>query len=1093
MNEHEFDFCVWRAAFASGILRSHLRSVAISRPLRALAILMLALTSVITVHAQQGRATVFGTVTDDSGATIPNAVVTLTNSDTSQKQTTASSALGTFNLPSVIPGHYSVSITAAGFQTYVAKNITLAVDQSLQVSAKLAVGAVSTQVIVNDSSAAQVDTHSATISQVIDTERVKDMPLNGRNPLQLQYLVAGAGAVSSGGAGQAEEDTVAINGNRANSNNYTLDSADNEDPFFNTPSVVPNPDALDQFSMKTSNYGVDEGRGSGSQMNAILKSGTNKFHGVLFEYLRNSAMDAQNYFKSPTKPPYRRNQFGGTIGGPILPNRIFFFFAYQGTRLNSSPSAINITVPSAAERKGDFSEMLPGTVLNLPGTSTPSINNNLTAYVNPASTAFLNTFVPLPNESGNHYAYNPTSTETQDQYIGTLNSTLSAHDTILGHVVYVNDKSTQEPNGANLPGFLAQINYENWNVAVNEVHTFSPHLVNMFVFGLNDIRRHQLPIIPAQQTWQSLGSGIVRSDSTALIGWQTGVNGYFQAASRWPLSQLRTGYQFTDSLSWNHAKHNVMFGGDLRPQFTDQSQTYLSDALVTFSGNYTKNALADLVVGRPVSINQGSPNAGKPSAITPDLFVMDDWQVSPRLALNLGIRWEPFVPLHDRLNHISQYRPGQQSTEFPNAPLGYVFPGDAGVPLNTYNSRWGVFAPRVGVAYDVFGNGKTSLRAGFGISDASVRSQALNNISSNVPYAYSVAIASPTGGLTNPYSDIGGNPFPYTPPPPSQYSNFVFKSPLAAVVNFAPNFRNAQVYQWNLNVQQELPSRTTLTLAYIGNAGEHLFEQVESNPAVATNPGSTTQARRINPHFTSITQMFSGGHSSYNSLQATLNKQLSHGLTVMTSYTWGRTFDMGSDDSSSLFNPFNYTAARGPADFDIRNSYVASFIWTLPSPEGNALWNRAFVKGWMLSGIVQLHTGTPFTILSGADRSQSGVGLDHADQIGPTKTYNGSSHAAEVAKWFNTASYTTNAIGTFGNSRRNSLVGPGNEVVDFGFSKPLPTPESFQLIFRAEAFNILNHANFGTPSANFASQSTFGQIQSASAPRDVQVSLRVEF
>jgi hypothetical protein len=1045
----------------------------------------------------QGRATVYGTVTDSVGGAIPNAVVKLTNTATSQVQSTITSGLGIYNLPSLIPGHYSLEVTATGFQTFVAQDLTLAVDQNLSLNPKLTIGMVTNQVVVNESDAVQVDTHSSTISEVVDSQRVKEMPLNGRDPLQLQYLVAGAGAVSAGGGGQAESQVVTINGNRANSNNYTLDGADNEDPFFNSPSVVPNPDALDQFSMKTSNYGANEGRGSGSQSNAILKSGTNKLHGLLFEYLRNSAMDAQNYFRSPTKPPYRRNQFGGTVGGPILRNRLFFFFAYQGTRLNSSPSGVNITVPSAAERTGDFSEMLPGTVLNLPGTSTPSTDNNLTAYLNPAVTAFLNAFVPLPNKTGNQFAYNPASTTHEDQYIGTLNSTLRSNDSVFGHIVYVNNKTSQEPNASNLPGFLAQINYENWNVAVNEVHTFSPRLINLFVFGFNDITRHQLPIVPAQQTWQSFGSGLVRADSSALIGWQTGINGYFQAASRWPLNQLRSGYQFSDSLTWTKGKHSLSLGGDLRPQFTNQSQTYLTDGALTFSGTYTKNALADLIVGRPSAISQGTPNGGKPASITPDLYAVDDWKISSRLTLNLGVRWEPFVPLHDRLDRVSQYRPGEQSTVMPNAPVGYVFPGDKGVPSNTYASRWGEIAPRIGFADDVFGNGKTSLRGGFGIFDASVRSQALNNLSSNLPYAYTLAISSPTGGLNNPYSDIGGNPFPYTPPSPSQFSTTTFNSPLAAMTDYAPNFRNARVDQWNLNIQQELPGHTLLTLAYVGNAGEHLFQQTEFNPAVATNPGSSTQARRINPGFSSITRQFSGGHSSFNALEVTFNKPLSHGLTVLTSYTWGRVFDMGSDDSSGLFDPFNYRAARGPADFDIKSNYVASFIWALPGPEANTLLNRAFVKGWEFNGIIKLQTGLPFTISSGADNSKSGVGSDHADQIGPIKTYNGSSHAAEVAKWFNTASYTTNAVGTFGDAGRNTVVGPGYEDVDLGFNKTLPTPESFKLIFRAEAFNMLNHANFGNPGANYSAQSTLGKITSTRAvfgdPRDMQVSLRLEF
>jgi hypothetical protein len=888
---------------------------------------------------------------------------------------------------------------------------------------------------------------------------------------------------------------VAINGNRQNANNYTLDGADNEDPFFNTPSVVPNPDALDQFSMKTSNYGAQEGRGSGSQMNAITKSGTNHFHGALFEYLRNDAMDAKGYFAGPVKSPLRRNQFGGTIGGPILKDRLFFFFAYQGTRQTSSPNAINLVVPSAAERTGNVAELLPSTQLTIPGTSTPAPRNDLTAYVNPAAVNFLNTFVPLPNKAGNQYSYNPASSTYEDQHIGKIDTTIKNRDVLSGRFVYVNNKVLQVPNTTNLPGFLAQINCTNYNVAVNETHRFSPKLVNVFTFGFNDIARHQLPVIPKQVSWADLGSGIVRAVGNAPLGWDTTVSGNFTSLSRWPLHQLRAGYQYSDVLNWTLGSHNLTLGVDLRQQYTDQSQTFQSDGSLTFNGTFTKNSLADFLVGRMSKITQQSLNGGRPEATTPDLFVQDDWKLSNRLTVNLGLRWEPFVPLRDRLNRVSQHRAGQQSKVLPKAPVGYVFPGDAGVPTNTYPGRWNVFAPRVGFAYDVFGDGRTSLRGAYGIYNASVRSQALNNISTNLPYAYSLSISSPTGGLSNPYSDIGGDPFPFNAPTPSQYANYTFASPLAALNDFAPNFRNGRTDQWNVNVQQQLPGQGVLTVAYVGTTGEHLFLTVEENPALATNPGSSTQARRINPNFTTITHQFSGGHSSYHALQASYNKRISHGVTVLANYTWARSIDNGSDDSSTLFNPFNYRAARGLSDFDIRNSFVTSFIWKLPEPRSNSLLARAFAKGWQINGIVKLATGTPFSVTSGVDNSKSGVNADLADRTKLAVTYNGASRANQVAKWFDTSAYTVNAVGTFGNSGRNSLIGPGLENADVGFNKVIPSTEFTRLLFRAEAFNVLNHTNLANPNSSLSS-SSFGRITALNtngSPRVLQAALRLEF
>jgi hypothetical protein len=1064
--------------------------------LSLLALLVLLAVPASTLLAQ-GRATVFGTVTDATGAAVPNAHITLLNPATQQTQNAVSSGDGNYNLASIVPGTYQVTVVAPGFQSFVATSIVLQVDENRELAVKLTIGSTTDQVTVTENSSAQVDTRSSTLTEVVDSDRVKELPLNGRNPLQLQTLVAGAGAVSQGGGGQAQSDQVAINGSRPNSNNYTLDGADNEDPFFNTPSIVPNPDALDQFSMKTSNYGAGEGRGSGSQSNAITKSGTNKFHGNAFEYLRNDAMDALSYFHSATKPPFRRNQFGGTLGGPVLKDRLFFFFAYQGTRQNSSPSSVNIVVPSAAERTGNFGEVT-GTQLLIPGTSTAAPNNNLTAYVNPAAVNFLNAFVPLPDptKTGNQYSYNPSSTVYEDQYTGKLDTTLGAKDTLSGRIVYVNNKVLQEPNTSNLPGFLASINYENWNVAVNETHSFSTHLLNLFTFGYNNIARHQLPVIPKPLSWQDLGSGIVRASSTAPIGYETTVTGAFSAASRWPLNQLRSGYQYSDTVNWTLGNHNLSFGGDLRQSFTDQSQTYRTDSALTFSGTYTRNAIADLLVGRPSAINQQSFNGGKPSNVIPDLYIQDDWKITRRLTANLGLRWEPFVPLHDTLNRVSQYRPGQQSTVLPNAPVGYVFPGDAGVPTNTYNARWGVFAPRVGLAFDVFGDGKTSLRAGFGIYDGSVRSQSLNNLSTNLPYAYSLSISSPTGGLSNPYADIGGNPFPFTAPTPAQYSSYTFKTPLAALTDFAPNFRNSRVDQWNVNVQQQLPGDAVMTLAYVASAGEHLFTQVEANPALAAKAGATTQARRINTNFTSITRQLAGGHSSYNAFQATYNKRISHGVTVLANYTWARSIDNDSDDLISFYNPFNYSAGRGLSDFDIRNSFVTSFIWKLPEVGGNDLWKKAVAKGWEVNGIVSALSGSPFSVTSGVDNSRSGVNMDLADRTGAITTYNSASHAQQVAKWFNTAAYTTNAVGTFGNSGRNTVIGPGYVNFDFGFNKSIPTPSFAKLTFRAEAFNILNHANFANPNSSVSAGSSFGKITALrynANPRDLQVALRLDF
>jgi Carboxypeptidase regulatory-like domain len=1038
----------------------------------------------------QGRATIFGAVVDPSGAAVSGAAITVTNTATQEIRRTVSDGKGEYVVPDLEPGTYNLTAAASGFEGYIQKGIKLEVDENRRSSVQLSVGATAQQVVVNDDTV-QVDTRSSTISEVVDSDRVKDLPLNGRNALQLQNLVAGAGAISTGGGGQAENSVTAINGARQAENNYTLDGADNEDPFFFTPSVFPNPDALAEFSLQTSNYAAQSGLGSGAQMNAITKSGTNAFHGTLFEYVRNQMFDATGYF-AKVVPPFHQNQFGGTIGGPVWKDHSFFFFAYQGTRQRSSPSAETLTVPDAAERGGNFSEITKQ--LNYPGTATPVPGNIFPASsLSPASQAFLSTFVPLPNSANNIYSYSANTLMNDDQYIGRLDTSLSANDQLSGRILSDANVQNSLPSTNDLPGFVANIDYVNWNLAVNETHTFSADLLNQFTFGFNDIQRVQTPIIPVQKTWGDLGAGVVRAAS-GPIGYDTEIQSYFTAESRWPLSQYRHGYQFSDTVSWTRNAHTIYLGGDLRRSYTHQFQDYIADGQFIFSAVYTGNQLADFETGHEATFTQDSYNAGEPVNLLPDLFVQDDWKVSRRLTLNSGVRWNPFVPYHDQLNAVSQFIPGEKSTVYPTAPVGYVFPGDAGVSQNTISTRWHDFAPRVGFAYDVFGDGKTSLRGGYGIFYAFVREQALNNLSSNQPFGIALSVTQPSGGMANPYSNTG-NPFPYVPPQTEQEKEtYAFNLPLTLTV-WQPSFRDGRVQQWNLNLQQQV-SNWVFTIAYVGSVGEHLFLQFERDPAVYGAPGNTTEARRIfAPNFGSITTQFSGGHSTYHALQLSANRRLSKGLTVLANYTWSKSLDNGSSDTSSPFDPFNISSNRGLSDFDIPQSLVTSFIWRLPETSTHNYLVKNLVNGWQTTGILTLQKGIPFSVTSGVDNSQSGVGADLADLIGNPHIYSYSSKANEVAKYFNTSAYKVNALGTFGDSGRNRLIGPGIENIDFAVLKSLYSSERVRTVFRGEAFNLFNHTNLGQPVSNFSS-STFGQINSLntnSNPRVLQLALRAEF
>lgn len=1041
----------------------------------------------------QGSATIFGIITDPSGGAVPGVAVAVQNERTGLARHSTTQPDGSYNFPDLPIGTYDITAENTGFKRFVQNGITLQVDENRRVPIELQLGSTSENITVTGQ-VAQVETRSDTLREVIDSARTTELPLNGRNPLQLQYLVAGAGKVSAGGGGQAENDVVSINGSRQNSNNYTLDGADNEDPFFNSPSVFPNPDALDEFDMQTSNYSAAEGRNAGAVMNAVTKSGTNSLHGTLFEFLRNQDLDARNFFANSVSP-FKRNQFGGTLGGPIRKDKTFFFASYQGTRVASSPGTQTPVVPTAAQRAGNFGG---SKALKNPNTGAPLAGNIIPASeMSVPVQNFINAFVPLPNAPNSVYTFASQQRTVDDQAVAKIDHSISTNNQVSGRLIFERNDTNQVPTATTLPGFAALISYKSWNVSVNDIHTFSPRLVNQFTFGFNDITRNQIPQIPSQKSWVDLGSGFARSAS-GPIAYDTEINGYFNAESRYLLNQYRKGFQYSDGLNWTVGAHSLRFGGDLRQNMVDQGQNFQTDPQVLFTANYTGLSLADFIAGRENSFTQGSPNAGRPRTLEPDLYVQDTWKATRRLTLNLGLRWDPFLPYRDLNQALCQVRLGQQSTVYPTAPTGYVFPGDAGVSETTINAKWANFAPRVGFAFDPFGNGRTSIRGGYGIFYSVLRGQALNNLSSNEPFAISLNVVQPSGGLINPYQNTG-SPFPFQPPTTAQErQTFHFFLPLTTITEWDPNFQNAQVQQWNFSVQQQLFSDWILTAAYVGSAGHHLFMQNQLNPAIYGKPGSSVNARRLlAPNYTSIIDQLSVGNSSYNALQLSANKRFQHGLTVLMNYTWSKSIDDASNDTSAPSDPFDIERDRAHSDFDVPQRFVSSVIWQLPGVKNGGFLPRLLASGWEFNGILTLQSGSPFTVTSGVDNSQSGVGADRANVIGDPSLSTSRPTAQLLQRYFNTAAFTVNPVGTFGNSGRNILYGPGVVTLDFGVIKALALAERCKVQFRAESFNFFNHANFGNPNSN-VSAATFGTItgtngSDAGSPRVVQLALKITF
>lgn len=1033
----------------------------------------------------QGSVTIFGTVTDATGGIVTGATITAVHTQTGFARTTTSGTDGTYAITQLPVGIYLVKVELAGFQTFIQKDVQVQVDENRRVNMVMKPGAVTESVTVA-AEVAQVDLRTGALREVVDSQRIVELPLNGRNPLQLQYLVAGAGGRAA--QGQAQNESVSINGSRGNANNYSLDGADNHDPYFNTPAVFPSPDALEEFSLQTSSYGADKGRNAGAFMNAITKSGTNALRGSAFEFLRNEALNARNFFAN-TVPPFRRHQFGGTVGGPIRRDKTFFFASYQRTTQRSDPGSVTATVLTEAQRHGDFSAL--ATPLRDPRGGIFPGNVIPAGRLHPAAVQFLDAFVPLPNRAGGLLTFASQETLADDQIIGKIDHQVSGANRLSGRFLYnFNDRG--EATG-NLPGFLAAIEYSNWSFALSDLHVFSRRGTNALTFSYNDIDRRQLSVVPGNRTWIDFGAGFTRAfTADAPAGMHTMVDGYFNAFSRFPLNHFRKNIQISDMVTLTRGAHLFKMGGDMRRSILDLQELFRGDPFVRFRATFTGDAAADLLLGLPSIVEQIAEDTNHPRATEYAAFVQDDWTVSSRLTLNLGLRWDPYLPFIDETDRFSQVREGQQSEVFPAAPRGIVFPGDRSVERSIIEKRLATFGPRLGFAYDPFGTGRTSVRGGYGVFSAQIRQQAHNQISTNQPFSLKLTINNPSGGLTSPYADTG-NPFPFQPPTDDrERASYRFLTPMA-VTQWDRNFRNAVAQQWNVNVQQQLWNSYIVTVAYVGSSASHLFMTNELNPAIFGAPGRTLdERRRLFPTFASITNQSSDASSTYHALQLTVNKRLSHGFTLQSNYTWSKLLDTASGDGDGSPNPFDVEGNRGPSDFDIAHRFVASYIWQLPELSSRSALVRRVFGGWETNGILTLESGAPFSVLSGRDNSQSGVNRDRADQVGDPKLDPDRPRAELIAEYFNKAAFRTNAPGTFGNSGRNILRGPGFASVDFGVIKNVRLGYGHRLQFRTEVFNLFNRVNLGMP-VNNVSAPNYGQIISAGSPRVIQLALKYAF
>jgi hypothetical protein len=1038
------------------------------------------------LFAQLDTGNITVTVKDAAGAIVPGARVVLHNEATGiDLRTGVTNEQGSYTFVLIPSGSYSLRVEQRGFKSYEQSRIYLQVNEQIAVPITLQVGELSEQVTVT-SAAPLVESTTATLRETVDRVRVSELPLNGRNVLQLQILIPGS--VSAGSLDQgANTPGYAVNGGIGGSNMYSLDGAEYQDSYFNAPLPFPNPDAIQEFTIQTNSYSAEFGRNRGASINAVTKSGTNDFHGGAFEFVRNNDFDSRPFF-STAVPVFKRNQFGAQFGGPIRKNKTFFFAAWQGTHVRGTPTTSTAQVLSSAERTGNFSQLLPKTITD-PLSNTPFPGNIIpqSRFSAPAVN-FLNKFVPLPNLGQNYVTPQPSPADG-NQYLTRIDHEFNEKDRLYGRYIY-NDDFLFSPAG-NLANWGINQTFHRQGVVVGETHLFSPALVNNFQFSFNRVFSYivQTPDF----LWSDLGANLAPA-SPVTHSWQNlTISGYFNAVTGTFWDLARNAYGINDSVSWNHGRHSASFGAQIARYHVDQVNEFYSRFGGTFNGFATGDSAADFMIGDLNQLRMVGVLSNSLSQTNWQFFASDEFRAAPRLTITLGLRWQPDLHFTEASGKESSFRPGLQSAVFPNAPTGLLFKGDSQLPSNVIAPSWHNFAPRAGLAYDLFGNGKTALRAGYGIFYDDFASIRLNRFPLIQPYVLDTTVFAVP--LSDPF--LGNSPYPFVPPvTAAQKKAYRFVTP-AATTSFNPDFRTPYTQQWNFNIQQQLPFQIVVTAAYVGSKSDRLFGSHNLNPAVY-GPGATvanTQARRIYQAFGTLEEESTVGYSQYHSFQLTVNKRFSRGFTLLAAYTFSKDIGLTSSQSEGSLgtrDPNNWNLDKGLISTDRPNILAISSVWQAPSPSGNKVLKGA-LGGWELTGIFTATSGAPLTVRAGVDRSLNGQGLDTADQVGDWRINGSRSRAAEALQWFNTAAFALPALGTVGASGIDIVRGPAMSNLDLALFRNFTVKERWKFQYRVEFFNALNHTVLGNPNTTLTN-ATFGKILSTqTAPRIGEMGLKLSF
>jgi hypothetical protein len=1042
--------------------------------------LLAALSLTVPAWSQSVDTGFLGTATDDSGAAVPGATVTITSPSTGVSKTVVTGAQGEYAVRYLTPGTYDLTITAQGFTMQTQKGVVLQLGQQDKLDFALHVGGTA-QVVEVHGTQPLLQSENASLGAVIGPERTQNLPLNGRKFDDLAVLTPGVSVYNPDiHSSSTDGSAISSNGGRSTWGQINLDGVtmtNNRHAYVN---LYPSIDAIQEFRVQTGNYSAEYGGSAGSNVNIQLKSGTNDFHGSVFEFIRNDAVDARNYFiPSPLpKNVLKQNQFGGTIGGPIVKDRTFFFASYEGLRsVEDFPGTAQVL--TAAQRQGDFSATQTP-ILN-PATGQPYPNNQLP--VNPVSQQIIDTYMPLPNIANSNGAANYAGSSegdlSVDQGIIRLDHHFNENNQVFLHYIYANRNfPTTDLN----PAFRFTGTYPIHNAALQYLHIFSPTLLNELRVGTNLEHVKQLSV--------RTGTGFT-IESLGINGFKVGgpngrplnpneegfpilnISGYLgmgddKAASN--LDDSRT-YQVADTVTWTKGQHTLLFGTDLRYVQDNATTNNTPFGEMDFTSDIAGDPAAAFMLGYPrTSLTPEGVPITKARQWKTAEYVQDNWKVTPKLTLNLGMRYDIFAPPVD-INNVSR------TLDF-STPTPTLVPG----PGQRLNNIWSItykdFGPRIGFAYSA--TPTIVVRGGYGIFYYGGQFDNINILQLNPPTAGSLTITNPS---TDPVATIQ-NPVPASLYPANPFFN-------AVTVPADRKRPDLSLQTYNLTVSKQFGSNV-LDVSYVGVKGTHLDSSIKNFNSPAPGPGDI-QARRPYPTWARIRYQDFGGASSYNGLQTHFEHRLTQGLSLTAAYTWSHELDNQAFDTNGggcgCQNP------RQPHEWasgvtDQRHSLAIGYVWALPKMSAPHGFMQA-VNGWTLNGLILLSSGLPYDVLLSSD-SQNTDGQWERPNLVPGQKL--STPHRSIQQWFNTAAFVDSGL-AYGDSSRNPLVSPSTRVVNLAIMKDIQMPfsEAQRLQMRFEAFNALNTPQWATPDANLG-DGTFGQVTStASANRELQLALKYFF